>query len=129
MQVPSDERHALDVAVAEDRGGRAPEQHADAELLHLAEQVVAAVGIELPLHQRRHQVHDRDVAALHLQPARGLEAEQPAADDDGLHARAATRSSSARVSSSVRNAKTPSLSSPSIGGIQAELPVASSSVS
>ena len=39
------------------------------------------------------------------------------------------RSSSARVSSSVRNAKTPSFSMPSIGGIRAELPVASSSVS
>ncbi len=33
------------------------------------------------------------------------------------------------MSSSVRNAKTPSLSSPSIGGIHAVLPVASSSVS
>ena len=39
------------------------------------------------------------------------------------------RSSSARVSSSVRNANTPSLSSPAIGGNQGELPVASNNVS
>src|SRR5215471_5411296 len=39
------------------------------------------------------------------------------------------RSSSWRVSSRVRKAKTPSLSSPAIGGLNAELPVASSSVS
>ena len=62
------------------------EQHADAQVFHLRLQVAAAVGIELPLHQRRHQVHDGDVAALHLQPARGFEPEQPAADDHRLHA-------------------------------------------
>ena len=39
------------------------------------------------------------------------------------------RSISARVSSRVRNANTPSLSSPSIGGMKALLPVASSSTS
>ena len=63
-----------------------PSSTLNAELLHLADQIVAAVGIELPLHQRRHQVDDGDVAALHLQPARGLEAEQAAADDDRLDA-------------------------------------------
>ena len=41
----------------------------------------------------------------------------------------AARSRSVRVSSSVRNGNTPSLSSPWIGGIHALLPVASSSVS
>ena len=76
---------------------RAAEQHADAEVLHLAEQVAAAVGIELPLHQRRHQVDDGDVAALHLQPARGLETEQAAADDDGLARRARALEQRARV--------------------------------
>jgi len=52
-------------------------------------------------------------------------------DKDGVFAftPGPERSSSARVSSSVRKTKTPSLSSPSIGGIHAELPVASSSVS
>jgi hypothetical protein len=80
------ERHALDVAVAEDGGRGAPEHHLDAKVLHLAEQVLAAVGIQLPLHQRGHQVHDRDLAPLHLQPARGLEAEQAAADHDRLGA-------------------------------------------
>ena len=51
-------------------------------------QVLAAVGIELPLHQRGHQVDDGDVAALHLQPARRLEAEQAAADHHRLRSRA-----------------------------------------
>ena len=61
-------------------------------------------GVHLPLHQGVHQVHDRDVAALHLEAARRLEAEQPAADHGRLRA-AAGRASSARVSSSVRNAR------------------------
>ena len=81
------QRHAFDVpVVAEDRGGGAAEQHAHAQVLDLAEQVLPAVGIELPLHQRRRQVQHGDVAALHLQPARRLEAEQAAADHHRLHA-------------------------------------------
>ena len=80
------ERHAFGVPVADDRGRRSAEQHANAEVLHLAGEVVAAVRIELPFHQRRHQVHDGDVAALDLQAARGLEAEQAAADHHRLHA-------------------------------------------
>ena len=42
--------------------------------------------IELALHQRRHQVHDGDAAALHLQPTRRFEAKQASADDHGLGA-------------------------------------------
>ena len=42
------------------------------------------VGIELQFHQRVHQVDDRDVAALHLQAARGFESQQSAADHHGL---------------------------------------------
>ena len=90
--------------------------------------ILAASRIELPLHQRRHQVDDGHAAPLHLQTARGLEPEQAAADDHGLVPGPARRSSS-RVSSSVRKVNTPSLSRPLMGGIHAELPVASSSVS
>ena len=123
------ELDAFDPAVADDRLRAAAEQHANAELLDLAPQQAAADGIDLALHQRVHQVDDGDVAALHLEPARGLEPEQAAADHDRLRAARRPAPSSARVSSSVRNAKTPSRSSPAIGGIHAELPVASSSVS
>ena len=89
--------HALDVPVAEDGRRRAAEQHLDAEVFHLAGEVVAAVRIELALHQRRHQVHDGDVAALHLQSARGFEAEQAAADHHGLDAGAGALEQLARV--------------------------------
>ena len=40
---------------------------------------------------------DGDVAALHLQAARGFEAEQSAADDDGPHALSGAREPAARV--------------------------------
>ena len=89
----------------------------------------AADGVDLALHQRVHQVHDGDLAALHLEAAGRFEPEQAAADHHRPGAARRRASSSARVSSSVRNAKTPSRSSPAIGGIHAELPVASSSVS
>ena len=62
------------------------QQHADAEDFHLALEVVAAGRVELALHQRVHQVDDRHVAALHLQAARGFEAEQSAADHHRLDA-------------------------------------------
>ncbi len=87
------QRHPLDVAVAEHGNRRAPEQDTDAELLHLGHQVVPGVRVELPLHQRRHQVHDGDVAALDLQPARRLEAQQATANHDrpGRRPRAANQ--------------------------------------
>ena len=91
------ERDAFDMSVAEHRRRRPPEQHADAEVLHLPEQIVTAVRIELPLHQRRHQVHDGDLASLHLKAARGLEAEQPAADHHGPRLRARPPHQLARV--------------------------------
>ena len=37
--------------------------------------------IELPFHQRRHQVKDGDVHAAKTEAVRGLQAEQAAADD------------------------------------------------
>ena len=75
------ELDALDAPVAADRRRAPAEQHADAEPFIFAE-VLTAVRIELPLHQRRHQVHDGHLAALHLETARGLESEQAAADHD-----------------------------------------------
>ena len=48
---------------------------------------MAGGGIELALHQGRHQVHDRDVHALRLQAGGGFEAQKAAADDHGIAAR------------------------------------------
>jgi hypothetical protein len=58
--------------------------HLDAALLDGALKQIAGGSVELALHQRRHQVHDRHVHAAHPQARGGFEAEQAAADDDGL---------------------------------------------
>ena len=76
------EAHALHAAVADDRGGLRRHQELEAALLERALQQSAGGAVELPLHQRRHEVHDRDVHAALLQAVRGLEAEQAAADHD-----------------------------------------------
>ena len=81
------ERHAFDVPVADNCRRRSAQQDANAEVLHLAGEVAACVGIELPFHQRRHEVHDGDITALNLQAARCLEAEQSTADHNRSHAR------------------------------------------
>ena len=81
------ERHALCPLITDDRGRRSTEEHADAEIFHLAGEVIAAVRIELAFHQRGHQVHDGHVAAAHLEAARGLQAEQAAADHHRFHTR------------------------------------------
>ena len=47
-------------------------------------QQTARSRIELPLHQRVHQMHDRDIHAAPQEAIRGLEAQQAAADDHGL---------------------------------------------
>ncbi len=44
---------------------------------------IACGRVELALHQRRHQVEDRDVHALALQAGSRFQPEQAAADDDG----------------------------------------------
>ena len=80
------ERDAFGLRRAEDLLRAVGEQHPHAERFHLGSQIEAAQRIELPLHQRVHQMDDGDVAALHLQSARGFEAEKAAADDDGLDA-------------------------------------------
>ena len=61
--------------------------HLDAARLDGALQEMAGGGIELALHQGRHQVHDRDVHALRLQAGGGFQAQQAAADDHGIAAR------------------------------------------
>ena len=61
--------------------------HLDAARLDSALQQMAGGGIELALHQGRHQMHDRDVHALRLEARGGLEPEQAAADDHGIAAR------------------------------------------
>ena len=59
----------------------------DAALLEFPLQQVAGRRIELALHQRRHQVQHGDVHVARVEPGRGLEPEQAAADDDRLGAR------------------------------------------
>jgi hypothetical protein len=81
------QRHALHVAVPQDGGRGAPEQHPHPHVLDLSDQVLAAVGIELAFHQRRSQVHHGHVATLHLQPAGRLQPQEAPADHDRLHAR------------------------------------------
>src|SRR5689334_7232014 len=55
--------------------------------LHRLREEVARSRIELPLHQRRHQVDDGYVHALLVEPCSGLESQQPAADHHGFAAR------------------------------------------
>jgi hypothetical protein len=88
---------ALDRPAADHRGCPAPEQHPDAERVHLAHEVRAARGVELPLHERVDEVDDGDVGAVDLEAARGLESEQAAADDDGARGRPGAGDERARV--------------------------------
>ena len=53
----------------------------DAALFQRRLEQRAGRRVELPLHQRVEQVHDRHVHALQGQPVRGFEAQQSAADD------------------------------------------------
>ena len=82
---------------AADRFGAASEEHADAQGFHPRRQVAPTRGIELTLHEGVHQVHDRDVAALHLEASRRFETEQPAADHDGPGAGSGAAEQGARV--------------------------------
>ena len=59
----------------------------DAASLDRALQEMAGSRIELPLHQRRHQMQHGDVHAALFEPGRSFEAEQSAADHHGLGAR------------------------------------------
>ena len=87
MIVAVGELDALDLAVADDRLGVGLGDDLDAARLDRLLQQVAGGRIELALHQRRHDVQHGDVHAAFLEAGGGLEAEQAAADDDGLGAR------------------------------------------
>ena len=124
------ERDALDVAVAEDRRRACARAARGCRASSILPTQVAA--------RRRDRAAAPSASAIRCttvtsqpctcRPRAASRPSRPPPITTALTPGPARRSSS-RVSSSVRNAKTPSLSSPSIGGIHAELPVASSSVS
>jgi hypothetical protein len=60
-------------------------------------EVTAADEIELTLHERVHQMDDRDFASAHLQAASGFQPEEAAADDNRLSARVRAIDEGARV--------------------------------
>ena len=62
---------------------RCSQQHVDPERADPPLEQPRGERVELELHQPVGEVHDGDVDAELAQPARGLEPEQPAADDDG----------------------------------------------
>ena len=76
------EAHGARTLLADDRLRLRRHLELEPALLERAPQEIAARGVELPLHQRRQQMHDGHVHAALLEPVRGLEAEQPAADHD-----------------------------------------------
>ena len=90
-------------SAAEHLGGEDVEVHGDAERLDAALEDRAGLGVELHVHQVGHRVHELDLQPVALQRAGRLEAEQPAAHDDGPPCTRPTASSIARVSSMVRN--------------------------
>src|SRR5688572_4057961 len=75
------ELDSLDALLAANGLRAAAEQHPNAQALHRLHEVLAAVLIELPLHQRGHEVNHGDLAALHLETTCGLESEQAPTDD------------------------------------------------
>ena len=102
IAVPSSSSQRPRRVRAEDRLRVGLRDHVDAALLDGPLQQIARGGVELALHQGRHQMHDRHVHALHLEARGGLEAEQPAADDDGLGRAICAASSMAFTSSRSR---------------------------
>ena len=84
--------------------------------------------VELALHHAVHEVHDGHLEPLAGQAARGLEAEQAAADDRDAADLAGMLQDLPRILL-VRKANTPSRSTPSTGGISGWEPVASTSQS
>ena len=79
---PIRELHALGVVGAENFLGLAVGEEGDAAAVEIALQQLARRRIELALHQRRHQVHERNRHALLLEPPGGFQPQQPAADHD-----------------------------------------------
>ena len=75
-------------------------------------QQLAGRGVELPLHQRRHQVDDRDRHAAPLQAPGRFEPEQAAADHDRAAVLSRRPASIASTSAMSRKARTPGSPSP-----------------
>ena len=85
------ELHALGALGAEDLFGLAVGEEGDAAPVEIALQELSGGGVELALHQRRHQMHQRDRHAALLEAPGGFEPEQAAADHHGAFAGARGR--------------------------------------
>ncbi len=83
QHAPVREPHCLDAALTGEPFVFAPVSTRDAAPLQVGREEPAAHRIELPLHQCRHQMHDRDLHAPARQPVGRLQPEQPAADHHG----------------------------------------------
>ena len=124
------EAQAVGAVGADDLLRVAVELDVDVEAAQRRRQQRAGAGVELALHEPVEQVHDGHGAALRGDAARGLEAEQAAADDRrALDAALAAARRIASQSAGSRNGCTPSRSMPGIGGISGCEPVAMTSLS
>src|SRR4029079_4444724 len=75
-----------DMAVAEDRVRISLSQNFDATLLDRLLQKIRRIGIELTLHQRRHQMHHGDLHALGFETRGRFKTKETAADNDSIAA-------------------------------------------
>ena len=75
------ETHRRHLAVAENGVGVRAGQNLDAALFDRLLQQIRGIGIELTLHQRRHQMNDRRLHAVGRKTGGRFESEQTAADD------------------------------------------------
>jgi hypothetical protein len=97
------EAHRLHAALALDFGGLAAQQDAQAAPFQRGAQQLGGGRVELLVHQAGRHVHHRDFHALAQQAVGGLQAQQAAADDDRVPARA-RRASMVSTSCSVAEA-------------------------
>ncbi len=86
QDAPVLELDAGDFSLSQDGLGIGGGVDFDAALKNGLLEQIAGVGIELALHQCRHQMHDRNLHALERQTRRRFEAEQSTADDHGMAA-------------------------------------------
>ena len=91
------EGYGFNLAVAEEGGCRVAQQHLNSHPLHLFFEIAAADKVQLPLHERIHQVHNGHITALHLKSARGFESKQAAANHDSFDSRTRTLQQGAGV--------------------------------
>ena len=100
------ECHPLGFSIPKNRRGIALHKHFYAEAFHFRFEVAAADKIELALHQCVHQVDNRYIAALHLQPASRFEPQQTSADHHCFFAWRRAIQQSARVVQIAKNEHT-----------------------